>query len=45
MEVPFQTSLTKYERHHLVPCSYKDYQVACKDEMPDKWWQAYQKLT
>ncbi|MEI7594655.1 MAG: formimidoylglutamase [Bacteroidota bacterium] len=45
LEVPYQTSLTKYERHHLVPCSYKDYQIACKDEMPDKWWQAYQKLT
>ena len=45
MEVPYQSSLSKYERHHLVPCSYKDYQVACKEEIPDKWWQAYQKLT
>ena len=45
MEVPYQSSLSKYERHHLVPCSYKDYQVACKEEVPDKWWQAYQKLT
>lgn len=45
MEVPYQSSLSKYDRHHLVPCSYKDYQTACREEMPDKWWQAYQKLT
>jgi arginase family enzyme len=34
----------KYERHYLVPCSYKDYQVACENDIPDRWWQAYQKL-
>jgi len=45
MEVPYQSSLTKYDRHHWVPCSYKDYQMACNEEVPDKWWQAYQKLT
>lgn len=45
MDVPYPPSMrTKFERHHLVPCSYADYQQACKDEMPDKWWRAYQKL-
>ncbi len=34
----------KYERHYLVPCSYKDYQTACENDIPDRWWQAYQKL-
>jgi arginase family enzyme len=34
----------KYERHYLVPCSYKDYQIACENDIPDRWWQAYQKL-
>ncbi len=45
MEVPCPTKLkSKYERHYLVPCSYKDYQTAMKEEIPDRWWQAYQKL-
>jgi formiminoglutamase len=46
MEVPFMPKKgIKYERHHLVPCSYKDYQTACSEEMPDRWWRAYQKLS
>jgi len=45
MEVPVQTSMkSKYERHYLVPCSYQDYQTACQDELPNRWWQVYQKL-
>lgn len=34
----------KYERHYLIPCSYKDYQVALENDIPDRWWQTYQKL-
>jgi formiminoglutamase len=33
-----------YERHHLIPCSYTDYETACSNDIPDRWWQAYQKL-
>jgi len=45
MEVPCPSGLQlKYERQHLVPCSYNDYQAACKEEVPDKWWQVYQKF-
>jgi formiminoglutamase len=45
MEVPCPAGLQmKYERQFLVPCSYRDYQAACQDEMPEKWWQAYQKF-
>lgn len=45
MEVPFKVDdKSKFERHHLVPCSYDDYLLACAEEMPDRWWQAYQKL-
>ncbi len=46
MDVPYpnQSPKSKYERHHLVPCSYNDYQLACNEEMPDKWWQTFQKL-
>ncbi len=46
MEVPYRVGVkSKYERHHMVPCSYEDYQLACTEEMPDRWWQAYQKLS
>lgn len=31
-------------RHIMVPCSYKDYLSACDNEIPDRWWKAYQKL-
>ena len=45
MDVPVKNNLKDvYERHHLVPCSYADYEVACHDDIPDRWWQAYQKL-
>jgi formiminoglutamase len=46
MEVPYRIGAkSKFERHHMVPCSYTDYQMACSEEMPDRWWQAYQKLS
>ncbi|MBK9291804.1 MAG: formimidoylglutamase [Bacteroidetes bacterium] len=35
---------SKYEKHHYVPCSEADYQQALQDELPDRWWQFYQKL-
>lgn len=44
MEVPCQGYQSKYERQFLVPCSYKDYQDACNEEIPEKWWQVYQKF-
>lgn len=45
MEVPCPPKLQqKYERQFLVPCSYRDYQEACQNEIPEKWWQVYQKF-
>lgn len=44
MEIPITDNNTKFQRHHIVPCSYKDYQQACNNEMPERWWQTYQKL-
>ncbi len=45
MEVPCPSSVReKYKRHYLLPCSYRDYEIATKEEIPDRWWQAYQKL-
>ncbi len=45
MEVPYPTNVNlKYARHYLVPCSYSDYLAACENDIPDRWWQVYQKL-
>ena len=45
MEVPYPTvSNSKYERHRLIPCSYKDYLEAMKDEIPEKWLHAIGKI-
>ncbi|NNC84573.1 MAG: formimidoylglutamase [Bacteroidia bacterium] len=45
MEVPVDESKIKLSRHHIVPCSYTDYETACNNEMPDRWWQAFKKLS
>ena len=45
MEIPLPAEQRiKYERHYMVPCSYKDYQTACENDIPDRWWMVYQKL-
>ena len=45
MKIPYPPSKkVKYDRHHLVPCSYQDYQTALKDEMPDIWINTYNRI-
>lgn len=45
MDVPYPAGTkNKYQRHHLVPCSYNDYQTAANDDIPDLWWRTFQKL-
>lgn len=45
MKIPYPPSKkVKYERHHLVPCSYEDYLTAQKDEMPNVWLKTYNKI-
>ncbi|MBI9034472.1 MAG: formimidoylglutamase [Bacteroidales bacterium] len=34
----------EFKRHYIIPCSPKDYDMALQNEIPDRWWQAYQKL-
>ena len=46
MEIPYPPHKDlKFERHTLIPCSYKDYELAVSGEIPDRWWQTYQKLS
>ena len=45
LEVPYPPRNDfKFERHHLVPCSYIDYQEAMNENIPDIWWKTYRKL-
>lgn len=46
MDIPYPAhNKIKYERHVLVPCSYEDYKTACNNEVPNRWWQTFQKLS
>jgi formiminoglutamase len=46
MEIPYPPHKNlKFERHTLIPCNYEDYEMATKNEIPDRWWQTYQKLS
>lgn len=44
MKLPLDSSRNRYAGHHLLPCSYRDYQQACNSEVPDRWWNALQKM-
>lgn len=45
MEVPYPPKEgVRFERHHMVPCNFEDYQRAMQNELPDLWWKTYQKL-
>ncbi|NQY66527.1 MAG: arginase family protein, partial [Flavobacteriales bacterium] len=46
IDVPYPSSKkSRFDRHHLVPCTYNDYDYACNGNLPDRWWKSYQKLT
>lgn len=36
MQIPVKSKSKKYDRHRLVPCSYQDYQFACRGELPER---------
>jgi formiminoglutamase len=43
MQVPVATK-RKHERHRLVPCSFQDYQSACREELPERLLLALQRF-
>lgn len=43
MQIPVATK-RKHERHRLVPCSFQDYQSACREELPERLMQALQRF-
>ncbi len=44
MEIPNPRSLGNAENTVMIPCTYADYQTATAGEMPERFWQALQKL-
>ncbi|MDR1878264.1 MAG: formimidoylglutamase [Bacteroidales bacterium] len=45
MEIPInEAQRSRYKRHYIVPCSLKDYEIACTNEIPDRWLQTYKKI-
>jgi formiminoglutamase len=43
LQVPVATK-RKHERHRLIPCSFQDYQSACREELPDRLLQAFSRF-
>lgn len=45
IEVPCSKEMQeRYQRHYLVPCSYKDYEAALAGEIPQRWLRACNKM-
>lgn len=44
MEVPAGNKPRNQKKFHLLPCSYNDYQMASREELPERWIKAFQKL-
>ncbi|MFN0202830.1 MAG: arginase family protein, partial [Bacteroidia bacterium] len=44
MEVPHDI-LAKNSAHSLIACTQKDYEQALSDEIPKRWWNAYERLS
>lgn len=43
LEVPYPGAT--YKRSLFVACTNSDYQLACKGEIPDRWWKNFQRLS
>lgn len=44
MEVPSSLKQKESDIPHIIPCSYQDYLSAMEGEIPERWWNMYQKL-
>ena len=44
MEIPLVSKESSFQNHCFMPCSYSDYLIASKGEMPNRWWKAFQKM-
>lgn len=44
MQVPMRNPKTGAVQNYYLPCSKRDYDLACEDMVSDRWWKAYNKL-
>jgi arginase family enzyme len=44
LEVPFFHIKTQQDKKYFLPCSKNDFDTACKDTVPERWWRTYHKL-
>jgi len=44
IEVPFFHVKTQQDKKYFLPCSKNDFDTACKDVIPERWWRTYNKL-
>ena len=44
IEVPFFHVKTQQDKKYFLPCSKNDFETACKDMVPERWWRTYHKL-
>jgi arginase family enzyme len=44
LEVPFFHIKTEQDKKYFLPCSKNDFDTACKDIVPERWWRTYHKL-
>jgi len=44
IEVPFFHIKTQQDKKYFLPCSKNDFDTACRDVVPERWWRAYHKL-
>ncbi len=42
IEIPVKNPATKY--NYFISCSYEDYQMACKNIIPERWWRYLHRL-
>ncbi len=43
-EIPIQKGSGKKPKYMILSCSQEDYDRACSQEIPDRWWKAYKKI-
>jgi len=44
IEIPYSSNFNnKLEKHTLLPCTYQDYEEACNQTIPERWWKARRK--
>ena len=44
LQVPVETA-EKHQRHRLIPCSLADYQLACREELPERLLNAFKRFS